>query len=271
MGGANPAIYHLTNVILHAVTVVPGLPADRARRPRADGTGGRSALRCAPAQHAGCRLVQGATSCCSASSSWWRFSYVECGRTSRPAWLALHGVATALALFSKETAAIVPFGIGLHALLFRTMTTRAAIGVATSELVAGMVWWFMRSQALAGSSAVNATLPEALGQSWQILIYVGKLLAPLRLNVMPGPDIVTMGLGGGALLALGVGLAVARSLSSAPGLCARLGPALCRTKCACSGPAGLRASNALLMGAAIGLAGVLAPTTRAYGLASWSR
>ena len=92
------------------------------------------------------------------------------------------------------------------------MTTRAAIGVATSELVAVMVWWFMRSQALAGSSAVNATLPEALGQSWQILIYVGKLLAPLRLNVMPGPDIVTMGLGGGALLALGVGLAVARSL-----------------------------------------------------------
>ena len=81
-------------------------------------------------------------------------SYVECGRTSRPAWLALHGVATALALFSKETAAIVPFGIGLHALLFRTMTTRAAIGVATSELVAVMVWWFMRSQALAGSSAV---------------------------------------------------------------------------------------------------------------------
>ena len=265
--GANPAIYHLTNVVLHAVTVVL-----LGYLLIALGASERTALVVAalfavhPLNTQAVAWIAGRNELLLGLFILVAFlSYVEYARTSRPAWLALHGAATTLALFSKETAAIVPFGIGLHALLFRTITTRAAIGVATSELIAVMVWWFMRSQALAGSSAVNATFSDALGQSWQILTYVGKLLAPVRLNVMPGPDIVTIGLGGGALLALGVGLAVARSLSVRH-LAFALGWVLLFISPSVLVPALPAYEHRMyvpLMGAAIGLTGVLAPTTRA--------
>jgi tetratricopeptide (TPR) repeat protein len=268
-GGADPSAYHATNVAIHTVSVLllfQLLMALGAAERRAMVGAGLFAVH--PLQTQAVAWIAGRNELMLGIFALGALlTYVEYARSGRRVWLALHGVAFVLALFSKETAALLPVGIGLHALMFRTLTSRAALAIGAVESMGVAIWWVLRSQALAGSTAVNASAAEAIAQSWQPLTYFGKLLAPIRLNVMPGPDPVTMALGAIALVAA---VAATRVLPARPVVFAAgwvlvfvapsvLVPGL---------PAYEHRMYVPLIGAAIGIALTITPGTSTLGVAT---
>jgi tetratricopeptide (TPR) repeat protein len=114
-------------------------------------------------------------------------------------WLALHVAAFAAALFTKESALALPIVLALlvKALPLKPRATGRLRTVVLADAIVVAVWFVMRRNALMDGDATSAsTLMAALvGNSRDLLLYAGKLVLPVHLNVMPGLTRVVAALG----------------------------------------------------------------------------
>lgn len=112
--------------------------------------------------------------------------------------LALHVLAFACALFSKEPGIFLPAIAVLHqCLVVRTPLTRTQKVALCFDGLVMIAWAVLRTQALAGSPArpTFGTLRIAIANAPQVLVHFGKLLIPFRLNVSPSVDVTAIVLG----------------------------------------------------------------------------
>jgi hypothetical protein len=118
-------------------------------------------------------------------------------RTTVPT-IAIHLLAFALAVFSKETGLLFPLLAVAHQrlVLRRPLTRPQAVALAGDGVVVA-VWAVLRTRALAGmpSEVTPDVLRSAFGQLPQILAHAGKMLIPARLNVSPGVDLWSAAIG----------------------------------------------------------------------------
>lgn len=124
----------------------------------------------------------------------------------RAAWIAAHAVAFALALFSKETGILFPVMAVLHQRVARQRRVSRTqwVGLGVDGIIA-LVWLWLRAEALAGTPVTARTeiMRIALMNSPQLLVQVGKLLVPVRLNVSPGVDAMGLVIGIASVVVLG--------------------------------------------------------------------
>ena len=118
----------------------------------------------------------------------------------------LHLVAFALALFTKETGVVLLLAYGLLVWLWydRLRFYRELRWLPWGYLAVAGFWVVMRQLALAGgegSATPTESLVTATRNLPQLLVYFGKVVFPVNLNVMPSVDARALGLG---VLALGV-------------------------------------------------------------------
>jgi len=253
--GADPRVYHVTNVLLHVVCVLllftllrilcrPG-PAEAGRYGNwGNGPGEASALALAllfavhPANVQAVAWIPGRNDTLMAAlalASLIAFlqyyfapgphpqrlprladarragSRTDAGsqhrETADRVWLALHVAAFAAALFTKESALALPIVVALLARAVPVKRRRA--GPLRSALVADAivvaVWFVMRRRALMdGDPTSGSAMFAALaGNARDMLLYAGKMVLPLHLNVMPGLTRVDIALGVVSLLLLG--------------------------------------------------------------------
>lgn len=125
---------------------------------------------------------------------------VDFTETKKTTSLILHTVSFVLALFSKETAAFLPFLFGIYVLIKqgkKTFSARFLILVPLYAL-AGIVWYFLRHQAIAGHP-VN---PEQFG--WDALLInlrilpesIARLAKPWDMAPLPSFDAINLVVGG---------------------------------------------------------------------------
>jgi protein O-mannosyl-transferase len=199
-GGATPAPYHTTNILLHAAGVLllyvllVCLGASDAAA-----TAGSLIFAVHPLNTQAVSWIAGRNELLfGAFTLTAMIALIRWMQTRRVWWLAVHVCAFALALFSKETAVLIPVIATLYAVLWRHGTrqshsqTRRA-WTATAMLIVGYgmvgaIWFTLREQALSGAPATAVAVTEAAANTPQLLVHLGKLLAPIQLNVMPGID-----------------------------------------------------------------------------------
>jgi tetratricopeptide (TPR) repeat protein len=130
-------------------------------------------------------------------------------RTSGPWWLVLHAAAYAAALFTKESALALPLVLALLAKARPERAKRVEGRLAPAFLadaVVVAVWFVMRRAVLMdGGDApdAQALLAAFVGNARDLLLYAGKLILPAHLSVMPGLTRVDVALGAISLALLG--------------------------------------------------------------------
>ena len=214
VGGGEPAVYHLTNVVLHAIVVVllfgfmMRLGAGRwaafvaallfAVHPLNTSTvawiaGRNDSLL---AVFALVSLIGLDVTVRSRSSSWGP---------------GLHVAAFVLALFTKETAVVLLPAYAILVWLWYERPTiyREVRWLPWSYAAAVVAWGTVRQLALAGGESGATAIATAVGNLPQLLAYVGKVVFPIDLHVMPSVDARALGLG---VLGLGALAATFRRL-----------------------------------------------------------
>jgi protein O-mannosyl-transferase len=182
--GADPAAYHLTNIALHAaVTCLLLVLAIAWGAPPAAALAAALVFAVHPVNAQAVAWIAGRNDLLLALF----------GMLSLLAWtkgaLAVHTVAFAIAVFSKETG-FVFLGLALlHQHLVHGAPLRGAQKVAVAIDMAVIVAWVMlRSRALAGmpSELTWDTLRVMGTNAPQLLVHFRKMLIPIWLNVAPG-------------------------------------------------------------------------------------
>lgn len=211
VGGANPMMYHVTNIALHSLAVLLLYQLLAAL-----GTTRRGALLTAlvfavhplnvqtvcwvPGRNDSLMTLGGLVSLVGLV----RYSMY---RTAASA--CLHVIGLAAALFSKETAVMLVPLFFLYTWLWREDPGYYARRrwLLASYAILLVVWFGLRQSALAGGTSPDAALEPHLWQSWErtlatlwatapdILIYLGKVAVPYRLSTMPGSTPATSILG----------------------------------------------------------------------------
>jgi hypothetical protein len=208
-GGGDPRPYHVTNVVLHStasallliLAVMSGASAGAA-------LAAALVFAAHPVNVQAVAWIAGRNELLLAVFGLASIiAWAAAGRTSRhaPFWIAAHSVLFAVALFSKETGVLVPMVAVLHQHVGRERRLERIhwVGLGVDALVLA-TWIGLRSRALADAPAMGLgdMLGVAASNSPQILLQVGKLIAPVRLNVSPGVDAMGLLLGAASLAGL---------------------------------------------------------------------
>ena len=209
-GGPEPAVYHRTNVVLHTMVVVLlfGLMMRL-------GAGRWAAFAAAllfavhPLNTSTVAWIAGRNDSLLAVFALVSLVGLDAtvrGSRSSPWGPGLHLAAFVLALFTKETAIVL---LPAYAMLVwfwyeRPMVYREVRWLPWSYAAAVVAWGTVRQLALAGGeggATPMASMTTAVGNLPQLLAYVGKVVFPIDLHVMPSVDARALGLG---VLGLGV-------------------------------------------------------------------
>lgn len=211
IGGMQPWVYHLTNVFLHVLACLlllallrrlgmPGWPAAGAALLFGVHPVHAASVVWIPGRNdvmLGCAAL-GACLCL------WRAAVQGNLR-----WLAAHVILFAVALFTKETAIILPL---VFVLLLRCVPSkldrrfRGSLAVSWSLVVAAHVTVRVLVSGLSSLAALAAS-PGAALSAWPVLLSdLGKLVLPLRLQVASAPEDVAIWPGwiAASLIAVGV-------------------------------------------------------------------
>ncbi|MDI6740957.1 MAG: tetratricopeptide repeat protein, partial [Candidatus Edwardsbacteria bacterium] len=190
LGGTRPWAHHLTNVIVHILT---GLLLFSLFRMNGSGRL-RSFLICLfflwhPLQTQAVAWIPGRND--SLMGLWIAlslFGLIRFMRDGRPGWLMLHLGSWGCALFTKEAAAVFPLAAGVYVWWrWRERDYRRASLLAGWTAV-GLIWLLMRNRALVANPdapqiVFNTLTENILGFAG----YIGKVLFPLRMTVLPVP------------------------------------------------------------------------------------
>jgi protein O-mannosyl-transferase len=118
----------------------------------------------------------------------------------------IHIIAFACALFAKETGVFVPLISVLHQRLVRgARLNRIHWIMLALDAVVAVVWLVLRTQALAEGEPNRSfyqSLTVLIDNTPQVLVQIGKVLFPFRLNVSPGVDVIGLVVGALAAVAL---------------------------------------------------------------------
>jgi protein O-mannosyl-transferase len=207
VGGTRPAVYHATNLLLHVLASCLLLALLKALRfpPRtslflsvffAVHPLFTHAVAWVPSR--GDLLIGGGG--LTAFLTFLRFR--ERGR-----WydLTVHGVAVLVAVFSKETALLIPIVcVGYAALRQRATPLLRRDGLLLAVWGAAiMAYLVARSHVLTGSASdSDFGLTPLLRNLPVVLLFIGKLIVPWRLSTMPVIDPISVGIGVGVLALL---------------------------------------------------------------------
>jgi len=120
-------------------------------------------------------------------------------------WLALHFLSGILAVFTKETAALLPLVLLLSTRLSRRMVpAKTYILLVAGWLTIGLLWLYLKLVIItgAGEMAVIGLADLARG----LLGYIGKIIIPINFAAIPVPKDTGMvtGLIGAGILAAGI-------------------------------------------------------------------
>ncbi len=232
--GADPRVYHVTNVVIHIASVM--LLFMLLRRL---GSGEIPSLALAllfavhPANVQAVAWIPGRNDTLMAALALVSvIAFLQHRRTTDAWWLALHVAAYAAALFTKESAVAIPIVVPLLAkacpepldfrsgLPERSRRERAKrvegpekprdsgrLGpVLLADGVVVAVWFVMRRAVLMdGGDApdAQALLAAFVGNAKDLLLYAGKMMLPAHLSIMPGLTRVDVALGAISLALLG--------------------------------------------------------------------
>ncbi len=188
LGGTSPVPYHVTNIIIHAMAAVAlyylllgfGLPFGLSFF-------FTSVFSVHPALSQAVSWVPGRNDSLLGLFVILSFlSFMDWTASGKGRSLLLHTVFLLLALFTKETAAILLVICPLYSLLFGKWD-RSRATVLLPWAGAFLIWIFARQSAFSSAipylpsqmlASVNANLPA-------LLVYLGKIFFPLNLTVMP--------------------------------------------------------------------------------------
>ena len=211
--GGGQAVYHATNIILHAIVVVLlfGL-ALRLGAGRYAAFGAALLFAVHPLTVQTVSWIVGRNDSLLAIFALLSLIGLDAAVRDKRVWgFWLHLVTFALALFTKETGIVLLPAYGLIVWLWydRLGFYREVRWLPWSYFGAAGVWMAVRHFALAGGE-VSATPGESLmtfaHNFPQLLAYFGKAVFPVSLNVMPSVDPHALGLGVVAVGVLGVTL-----------------------------------------------------------------
>jgi hypothetical protein len=112
----------------------------------------------------------------------------------RPATILLHSLLFLAALFTKETAIIIPVIIGGFSLFHLKCGWRKLIFPVISWISAIAIWLLVRSTATLSKDWVSpsAMLHEGIGRLGVILQYLGKIFLPVNLTVFPMAEDISL-------------------------------------------------------------------------------
>ncbi|MEK7616297.1 MAG: tetratricopeptide repeat protein [Patescibacteria group bacterium] len=114
---------------------------------------------------------------------------------------AVHFALFALALLTKETAVVVPIIIIGIWLWFSGVpfSWRRFWSYAVPWMILLVIWYAVRAHALSSipGKSLSAMLSQILGYAPQVVVYLGKIILPFQLSVMPsaGDSVIWFGLG----------------------------------------------------------------------------
>jgi len=190
LGGSAPFVYHLTNLVLHALTCMVLFAFLRAW-----GSGALFSLMASlffavhPALNQAVAWIPGRNDVLMTLFALLSFNFfIKFLETGKRAPFVLHAVLYACALFTKETAVVLPFFLAFYAAaLRRGPVRRPLLSAAAIWLLITSVWFCARAAALnvlvaGGRYHVARSLYENSGA---LLPYLGKIFFPFNLSVMP--------------------------------------------------------------------------------------
>ena len=216
LGGSAPFIYHFTNVVLHALACMALFAFLRAWT-----CGALFSLMASlffavhPALNQAVAWIPGRNDVLLALFSLLSFtSFMNFLDKGKRADLGLNALFYACALFTKETAVVLPFFLAAYALaLRRDLPRRAVLRAAAVWLGITALWFCARAAALnvpvaGGRYHIARSLYE---NSAAILPYLGKVFFPFNLSVMPVLKDMSLLPGLAALLLLAAALYLRRN------------------------------------------------------------
>ena len=204
MSGVNPRAYHATNAVLHAAASCLVLMLALAW-----GAPSWAALAAAlvfavhPLNVQAVAWIAGRNELLMATFG--LASLIAFARTTRMAGV-VHTIAFAVALFSKESALVLPVLAVLHVAVKHDRLSRAQWIALGGDVAIVVVWALLRGRALAGmpSELSFDTLAVVFANAPQLLMHLRKMLMPVQLNVSPGVDGREMIAGGVILILLSI-------------------------------------------------------------------
>ena len=210
LGSGAATVYHVTNVAMHALVVfllyslLIAMQADRR-------VAGACALLFAvhPVNvQAVCWIVGRNDLLLAVWVLTSMLSLIRFSRTNATTALLGHLVAFALALFTKESAIMM---LPLFFLFAWLWVGQSSFYLRHRSLLMGygvilLGWYGLRQQALSGGDVFEVTTIRSLSQTLfvnipDLLVHTGKVVAPIRLSIMPSLDLTGLMLG---VLALGI-------------------------------------------------------------------
>ncbi|MBI1873575.1 MAG: tetratricopeptide repeat protein [Acidobacteria bacterium] len=216
IGGTSPAIYHLTNVVLHAVvTVFLFRTLTRMGGAPIGALVASLIFAVHPANVQTVCWIMGRNELLLAAFSLIAFgSFIQNLRGRRRSWLVVHALAFAGAVFSKESGVVLLPLIVLYPVLWQSEDGLAnrtrfspVILLAVVDVGVVAIWWWLRRAALAGGPVAEPTSWQTLAANApQVFSYLEKIVFPFRLNPMPGADRTSIVVGGIAAALLVVSL-----------------------------------------------------------------
>jgi Tfp pilus assembly protein PilF len=189
MGGKAPLVYHVSNVVLHALaTIGVFLVLIASGYPRGPSTLASVIFAVHPLLTPAVAWIPGRNDsllAVFALAAWIAFvRYARSG--SWPAYAA-HVALFAGALFTKETALALPCLSLVYLGLFAraSLRSRRTTFLAAGWLGAIVVWWGLRATALAGSKPAPVTVEALATNARAVLELLGAIVLPLQLPVYP--------------------------------------------------------------------------------------
>lgn len=195
LGGASPWIYHLTNILIHLSSVYLLFFLLK----KLDTGQGQAFVLSAfflahPALVPAVAWIPGRNdSLLGLAVLLWLISLYKITQTQSPSWFFIHLAFYLSALFIKETALVLP-AVGLVYILFcrpGDLPKRSRYSLIISWGGVSVFWLILRNSAIGGSNEPGRMIFNGWGGNVQGLLgYLGKILLPFNLSVIPIPDIL---------------------------------------------------------------------------------
>jgi len=114
--------------------------------------------------------------------------------TKNPLWLPAHAILLLGALFTKETAVIIPVIMGGFILFYLKCRWQRLIAPVISWMAAILIWIVVRSSATLAKNwiAPAEMIQSALERTAVIIQYLGKIFFPVNLTVFPMAEDITL-------------------------------------------------------------------------------
>ena len=205
LGSGAATVYHVTNVVMHTLVVflLYSLLICNAGR-SASGRGVCAVVRCPPRKRAGClldRWTKRSPPRSVGAHIHAQFDPVQSNQCHDCSLLG-HLIAFALALFTKESAIMM---LPLFVLFTWLWVGQSSFYLRHRSLLMGygvilLGWYGLRQQALSGGEVFEVTTIRSLIQTLfvnipDLLVHAGKVVAPIRLSIMPSLDVTGLMLG----------------------------------------------------------------------------